>query len=90
LLCLICLLHLIFQQHLKKWFEDAAAAAVQKGAPGRSTIQSAASLEIKTIVAIINMFHLIPAASSKTVEPLTIMIINGEKKLLVEVSKHVH
>ena len=37
--------------------------------------------------AIIDMFHVIPAASHKMLEPLTSLTLKGEKDLLIEVRK---
>ena len=39
--------------------------------------------ELKICEAIINMFHLIPAASVKMIEPLTALTLKGEKALLI-------
>ena len=39
---------------------------------------------MKTCAAIINIFHLIPAASVKMIEPLTTLTLKGEKDLLME------
>lgn len=41
--------------------------------------------EMKRCAAVINMLHLIPAASQKMIEPLVTITLNGEKALLVEV-----
>ena len=41
--------------------------------------------EIKTCAAIINIFHLIPAATTKVIEPLTSATLKGEKSLYLEV-----
>ena len=43
--------------------------------------------ELKTCAAIINIFHLIPAASKKMIEPLLKETLVGEKNLLLEVGK---
>ena len=39
---------------------------------------------LKVCAAIINIFHLIPAASQKMIEPLTTLTLKGERDLLVE------
>ena len=41
--------------------------------------------ELRTCAAIINVFHLIPAASQKMIEPLTSLMLKGERELLIEV-----
>lgn len=41
--------------------------------------------EVQLCAAIINMFHLIPAASKNLIEPLTNLVLIGEKALLMEV-----
>ena len=41
--------------------------------------------ELKICAAIINIFHLIPAASKKMIEPLIKETLQGEKNLLLEV-----
>lgn len=41
--------------------------------------------ELKTCAAIINIFHMIPAASSKLIEPLILVTLSGEKSLFLEV-----
>lgn len=43
-------------------------------------------MDIKTCAAIINIYHLIPAATSKIIEPLTSTTLRGEKSLYIEVS----
>ena len=42
--------------------------------------------ELKICASIINMFYLIPAASSKLIEPLLGLVLKVEKALLMEVS----
>lgn len=44
--------------------------------------------ELKICEAIINMFHLIPAASDKMIEPLTALTLKGEKALLIGQCRH--
>ena len=46
--------------------------------------------ELKTCAAIINIFHLIPAASKKMIEPLLKETLVGEKNLLLEVGYMSH
>jgi len=41
--------------------------------------------ELKICAAIIDIFHLIPAASQKMLEPLTVTVLKGEKDLYIEV-----
>ena len=40
---------------------------------------------MQTCAAILNIFHLLPAASSKLIEPLVNLVLLGERTLLVEV-----
>ena len=40
---------------------------------------------MKICAAIIDIFHLIPAASQKMLEPLTVAVLKGEKDLYIEV-----
>ncbi|XP_052224459.1 transformation/transcription domain-associated protein-like isoform X9 [Dreissena polymorpha] len=63
--------------HLKKWLEIAGNS--QKTGQVRTTGQ-----ELKICAAIINIFHLIPAASKKMIEPLVKVTLQGEKTLLLE------
>ncbi|XP_052799623.1 transformation/transcription domain-associated protein-like isoform X2 [Mya arenaria] len=63
--------------HLKKWLEIASTS--QKSGQVRATGQ-----ELKICAAIINIFHLIPAASKKMIEPLVKVTLHGEKNLLME------
>ena len=42
--------------------------------------------ELKICASIINMFHLIPAASSKLIDPLLQLVLMAEKALMLEVS----
>ncbi|KAH3795922.1 hypothetical protein DPMN_149484 [Dreissena polymorpha] len=44
--------------------------------------------ELKICAAIINIFHLIPAASKKMIEPLVKVTLQGEKTLLLEVQSY--
>ncbi|KAI0213609.1 Transformation/transcription domain-associated protein [Lamellibrachia satsuma] len=68
--------------HLKNWMDE--AVKVQKTGHIGVTGQ-VVSTELKTCAAIINVFHLIPAASQKMIEPLTALVLKGERELLVEV-----
>ncbi|XP_053373271.1 transformation/transcription domain-associated protein-like isoform X1 [Mercenaria mercenaria] len=63
--------------HLRKWLEIAQQS--QKSGQVRATGQ-----ELKICAAIINIFHLIPAASKKMIEPLLKVALLGEKSLLME------
>ncbi|GAB6032800.1 hypothetical protein CHUAL_012003 [Chamberlinius hualienensis] len=62
--------------HLRKWLEEVLKS--QKG------VQRTTSNEIKICQAIIDIFHQIPAASFKVVDPLTTLILRTEKALLIE------
>ncbi|XP_065923524.1 transformation/transcription domain-associated protein isoform X7 [Magallana gigas] len=76
--------------HLKKWLEVAAIS--QKSGQNKSNGQvigqavepSPQQKELKTCAAIINIFHMIPAASSKLIEPLILVTLSGEKSLFLE------
>jgi hypothetical protein len=46
--------------------------------------------ELKICAAIIEIFHLIPAASVKMIEPLTTTMLKGEKELFIEVGLTFH
>ena len=70
------------QAHLRKWFEVAVAS--QKSGVVKIT-GHVVSTELRTCAAIINIFHLIPAASTKMIEPLLILTLKGERDLVIEV-----
>ncbi|XP_048245320.1 transformation/transcription domain-associated protein-like isoform X4 [Haliotis rufescens] len=63
--------------HLKKLLEVIAVA--QKSGQKPSTGQ-----DLKTCAAIVNLFHLIPAASKNMIEQLTLLVLRGERALLIE------
>ncbi|XP_014681160.1 PREDICTED: transformation/transcription domain-associated protein-like [Priapulus caudatus] len=65
--------------HLNKWLD--AAIAAQKSASAAAKNSGA---ELSTCVAIIDIFHQVPAASAKFVEQLTPLVLKAEKTLLVE------
>ena len=44
--------------------------------------------ELKICASIINMFYLIPAASSKLIEHLVTLVLKAEKALLMEVGNN--
>ncbi|KAH9524764.1 hypothetical protein Btru_027783 [Bulinus truncatus] len=71
------------QNHLKKWIETAHTN--QKTGQPRPAGQ-VLSTEVQLCAAIINMFHLIPAASKNLIEPLTSLSLVGERALLMEAS----
>ncbi|XP_055874365.1 transformation/transcription domain-associated protein-like isoform X5 [Biomphalaria glabrata] len=71
------------QNHLKKWIETAHTN--QKSGQPRPAGQ-VLSTEVQLCAAIINMFHLIPAASKNFIEPLTSLSLVGERALLMEAS----
>ncbi|XP_064648217.1 transformation/transcription domain-associated protein-like isoform X2 [Lineus longissimus] len=68
--------------HLKKWMDK----PIQDQKSGTVRINGqVVSTDMKTCAAIINIFHLVPAASQKMIEPLvTLTLKKGEKPLLVE------
>ncbi|XP_019648042.1 PREDICTED: transformation/transcription domain-associated protein-like [Branchiostoma belcheri] len=63
--------------HLKKWMDVAIIA--QKG--GQRTDGNV----IKVCAAIIHMFHTIPAASIKMIDPLVTLVLKAERALLLEI-----
>ncbi|KAK6165821.1 hypothetical protein SNE40_022660 [Patella caerulea] len=67
--------------HLKKWLE--VAAQNQKNGTSNTNGQ-VISQELKTCAGMINIFHLIPAARLTIMEPLTTLVLRGEKALLME------
>ncbi|GFN80649.1 transformation/transcription domain-associated protein [Plakobranchus ocellatus] len=69
--------------HLKKWIET--AHTIQKSGQPRPAGQ-VLSKEVQLCAAIINIFHLIPAASKNLIEPLTALVLVGERALLMEAS----
>ncbi|CAL1526415.1 unnamed protein product, partial [Lymnaea stagnalis] len=71
------------QGHLKKWIETAHTN--QKSGQPRPAGQ-VLSTEVQLCAAIINIFHLIPAASKNLIEPLTTLVLLGERALLMEAS----
>ncbi|XP_041366452.1 transformation/transcription domain-associated protein-like [Gigantopelta aegis] len=70
-------------QHLQKWMDVTALA--QKSGQKPSTGQ-----DMKTCAAIVNIFHLIPAASKNMIDPLTTLVLRGEKQLLIEAGSPFH
>ncbi|BFZ01386.1 hypothetical protein BsWGS_04423 [Bradybaena similaris] len=75
------------QGHLRKWIETAHSN--QKSGQPRPEGQ-VLTTEVQLCAAIINMFHLIPAASKNLIEPLTNLVLIGEKALLMEASSPFH
>ncbi|XP_035826346.1 transformation/transcription domain-associated protein isoform X2 [Aplysia californica] len=71
------------QTHLKRWLETAATNQ-SKGQPRPAG--QVLSNEVQLCASIINIFHLIPAASKNLIEPLTALVLAGEKTLLMESS----
>ncbi|XP_076072619.1 transformation/transcription domain-associated protein-like isoform X5 [Mytilus galloprovincialis] len=63
--------------HLKKWLEVAAIS--QKSGQSKANGE-----ELKTCASIINIFHMIPAASQKLIEPLVVLTLHGEKAMFLE------
>ncbi|XP_060086157.1 transformation/transcription domain-associated protein-like [Ylistrum balloti] len=68
-------------KHLKKWLDVAATS--QKPSQNKSNGQVIPQ-ELKTCASIIDIFHMIPAASSKLIEPLIQITLLGEKTLFLE------
>lgn len=72
------------QMLLKKKMEAAVMAQSNRQARAGSNGQVIPT-DMKTCAAIMNIFHLIPAATSKLIEPLTSAVLRGEKSLYIEV-----
>nr|KAG5693699.1 hypothetical protein BaRGS_008341 [Batillaria attramentaria] len=70
------------QAHLKKWLE--VAAINQKSGQPPKPAGQVLSQEMQTCAAILDIFHLLPAASNKLIEPLTTLVLLGERTLLIE------
>ncbi|CAH3023319.1 unnamed protein product [Porites evermanni] len=73
--------------HLKKWIEVITTGSTQTQQVAAKTSHSSEDVaqELKICASIINMFYLIPAASSKLIEPLINLVLKVEKSLLMEV-----
>ena len=67
---------------MKKWLEVAVAS--QRGGVVKITGQ-VVSNELRICAAIVNIFHMIPAASTKMIEPLIAQTMKGERDLCIEV-----
>ncbi|XP_068742186.1 transformation/transcription domain-associated protein-like isoform X1 [Montipora capricornis] len=70
--------------HLKKWVEVVTTASAQSAAKTNHNSEELPQ-ELKICASIINMFYLIPAASSKLIEPLIGLVLKVEKVLLMEI-----
>lgn len=91
------LLHAFFQTHFKKWMDAAAVAVTSKPLRRNGEVMTAPQVnhvpdtavfqlpEVKICSAILNTFHLVPAASAKLLEPLITLVLNGERVLMLEV-----
>ena len=62
--------------HMKKWMETAIMA---------QNTGKKATEQIEICTAILNIFHAIPAASSKLLEPLVTLSVKAENALSIEV-----
>ncbi|XP_048580263.1 transformation/transcription domain-associated protein isoform X2 [Nematostella vectensis] len=71
--------------HLKKWVEVIIAATTQAQQTAGGKIPKRVEDDLEICTSIINMFHLIPAASSKLIDHLIQLVLKLEKVLLIEV-----
>ncbi|KAL9966032.1 hypothetical protein ACROYT_G024040 [Oculina patagonica] len=73
--------------HLKKWMDVITAGTTQSQQAAGKTNHTPEDFaqELKICASIINMFYLIPAASSKLIEPLVTLVLKVEKALLMEI-----
>ncbi|XP_074658755.1 transformation/transcription domain-associated protein-like [Tubulanus polymorphus] len=73
--------------HLKKWMDK----AITEQKNGQIKINGQViSTDLKICAAIINIFHLVPAASPKMIDPLVSQVLKGEKSLLIEAASPFH
>ncbi|XP_076468689.1 transformation/transcription domain-associated protein-like isoform X2 [Babylonia areolata] len=70
------------QAHVKKWIE--AADVNLKNSPPLKPAGHVLSVEMQTCAAILDIFHLLPAASAKLIDPLITLVLYGEKRMLME------
>ncbi|XP_065666832.1 transformation/transcription domain-associated protein isoform X3 [Hydra vulgaris] len=71
--------------HLRKWTDTAVSTAnTQNHQQVKPALRS--TEEIKICGAIMNMFYLVPAASTKLIEPLIALTVKTERALVIEVS----
>lgn len=70
--------------HLRRWMETAISTSnTQNQQQLKPAVRS--TDEIKICSAIMNMFHLVPAASSKLIEPLITLTVKTERALVLEI-----
>ena len=70
--------------HLRRWMETAISTSnTQNQQQVKPAVRSMD--EIKICSAIMNMFHLVPAASSKLIEPLITLTVKTERALVLEI-----
>ena len=70
--------------HLRRWMETTISTS---NAQNQQQVKPAirGTEEIKICSAIMNMFHLVPAASSKLIEPLIGLTVKTERALVLEI-----
>lgn len=69
---------------LRRWMETAIATSnTENQQQVKPAVRS--TEEIKICSAIMNMFHLVPAASSKLIEPLITLTVKTERGLVLEI-----
>ena len=64
------------QGHLRRWMDVVSSTAAQTPRRGE---------EVQICLAIIKMFHMLPASTFRLFEPLLLLCIKGEKALGIEV-----
>lgn len=70
--------------HLRRWMETAISTSnTQSQQQVKPAVRS--TEEIKICSAIMNMFHLVPAASSKLIEPLITLTVKTERAIVLEI-----
>ncbi|RMX56332.1 hypothetical protein pdam_00004482 [Pocillopora damicornis] len=73
--------------HLRKWIDVVTTGTTQAQQAAGKTNHTPEDFaqELKICASIINMFYLIPAASSKLIEHLVTLVLKAEKALLMEI-----
>ncbi|KAJ7354746.1 hypothetical protein OS493_030523 [Desmophyllum pertusum] len=73
--------------HLRKWMDVITAGTTQSQQAAGKTNHTPEDFaqELKICASIINMFYLIPAASSKLIEHLITLVLKAEKALVMEI-----
>lgn len=79
-MCHLDLTHeLLLQAHLKKWLDVAA------GSPAPKAMQQFVTPEMETCAVIVEIFHHIPAAQARFIDPLVSVLAKAEATMNIEV-----